>query len=213
MVPQDYRWRILPSAEFWELSCNEAGNIVSTPTAVVRTRLQQAIGGYRKELPHTGDLEMWLRFAVHAPVGILDCDQAFYRVHGNNMHKEMFPSAMTVVQQHREAFETLFREYGDWIPDVERMKHLALRGTAFNALRRATRMFERGDRDSCNKLLDVALQIFPQLRSQREWSRLRLKQALGPQLWRALRPLLDRLRGRTVLARDPFVRSGVFPGL
>jgi len=211
--PGDYRWRILSGAEFWELSCKEAGNLVPTPTAVVRTRLQQAIGGYRKELPHTGDLEMWLRFAVSAPVGILDCDQAFYRVHGNNMHKDMFPSAMTVIQQHREAFETLFREYGDRIPDIERMKHLAMRGTAFNALRGATRMFEQGDMDSCNKLLDVALRIFPQLRSQREWSRLRLKQALGTRLWLALRPLLDRLRGRAVLDRDPFVRSGVFPGV
>src|SRR5437762_480071 len=82
-----------------------AANIVSTPTAVVRTRLQHEIGGYRKDLPHTGDLEMWMRCAAHGSVGVLDVDQAFYRVHGNNMHKQDFTSAVTVFEQHKAAFE------------------------------------------------------------------------------------------------------------
>src|SRR5262249_6804667 len=95
-----YRSRILSGEEYWQLSCVDACNIVSTPTAVVRTALQKQLGGYRPELPHTGDLEMWLRFAAHAPVGVLDADQAFYRVHGRNMHKETYTRRLTVLQQH-----------------------------------------------------------------------------------------------------------------
>ncbi len=60
-------------------------NSVSTPTAVVRTALQRRVGGYRIELPHAGDMEMWLRLAANASVGILDAFQAVYRLHADNM--------------------------------------------------------------------------------------------------------------------------------
>jgi hypothetical protein len=211
--PGGYRWRVLTGGEFWELSCRDACNIVSTPTAVVRTSLQKALGGYRKELPHTGDLEMWLRFAAHAAVGVLDCDQGYYRVHGKNMHKMTYTSSMTVLRQHHEAFETLFQEYGDRIPDCERMMRMALRGTAINALRRAAKFFEQGEAEACDRLRDAALLIFPELRDEREWSRLRLKQVMGHNLCRALVPLLARLRRRRIADPSPFGLSGVFPGV
>jgi glycosyltransferase involved in cell wall biosynthesis len=211
--PDDYRYSILTGTEFWEMSCREGSNLVPTPTAVVRTRLQQAIGGYRADLPHTGDLEMWLRFAAHAPVGILDCEQAFYRVHGSNMHKEMFPNAITVIEQHRKAFQVLFSEFRDVLPNRDRLEQSANRATAIGALSRATKMFERGEIESCNTLCDVALEIFPSLHDQREWSRFRVKKAMGRRLWLTLRSLRNRVRPRPALHRDPFGRSGIFPGI
>ena len=65
--------RILGGLELIELS--GPGNIVSTCTAVVRTELQKRLGGYRRELPHAGDMEMWLRFAAHASVGFVSSFQ------------------------------------------------------------------------------------------------------------------------------------------
>ena len=56
--------------------------MISTPTAVVRTSVQQAIGGYRHDLPHTADVEMWMRFAVDPDIAyIRRVDQAFYRIY------------------------------------------------------------------------------------------------------------------------------------
>ena len=69
--------------EFIELSGSD--NLVPTCSAVVRTELQKRLGGYRNELPHTGDMEMWLRFAAHAPVGFISAYQGVYRQHGANM--------------------------------------------------------------------------------------------------------------------------------
>ena len=48
----------------------------------MRNSVQQAIGGYNPDLPHSGDFEMWLRAAAVADVGRVNgpC-QAFYRVH------------------------------------------------------------------------------------------------------------------------------------
>jgi glycosyltransferase involved in cell wall biosynthesis len=63
------------------------GNCVNTATAVVRTSLQQQLGGYRTQLPHAGDLEMWLRFALRGRVVCIDTPQAVYRQHGRNMSR------------------------------------------------------------------------------------------------------------------------------
>ncbi len=60
-------------------------NFVSTPTAIVRTSLQKSLGGYKPELPHAGDLEMWLRFALAAEVAFIRAPQAYYRRHAANM--------------------------------------------------------------------------------------------------------------------------------
>src|SRR5690348_16733238 len=55
---------VLAGHAFIDSLCSVGGNPVPTPTAVVRTALQKAVGGYRRELPHTADLDMWLRIAA-----------------------------------------------------------------------------------------------------------------------------------------------------
>jgi len=64
--------QVISGERFLERCCAR-GNPVPTPTAVVRTSLQHRLGGYRPELPHSGDMEMWMRFAIHAPVAVLGC--------------------------------------------------------------------------------------------------------------------------------------------
>ena len=83
--PESYPQKVVPGLEWLKVNCVEGGNLVLAPTAVVRTSLQKRLGGYRKELPHAGDMEMWLRFAVHSAVGFIDAEQAYYRLHGQNM--------------------------------------------------------------------------------------------------------------------------------
>ena len=52
--------RRLPSA------CATASNPITTATAMMRTSLLHSIGGFDEALPHTADMEMWLRFAAHS---------------------------------------------------------------------------------------------------------------------------------------------------
>ena len=66
---------VVPGLEFIEFS--GARNVVPTPTAVIRTALQKRLGGYRPELPHAGDMEMWLRLAVHGSVGRFEAPRQF----------------------------------------------------------------------------------------------------------------------------------------
>ena len=60
-------------------------NLYPSATVVVRTSVQKRLGGYLPELPHAGDLEMWVRFALYSKVAQVKTMQAVYRRHGSNM--------------------------------------------------------------------------------------------------------------------------------
>lgn len=208
--PPEYRQKVLTGADFWELCCTNACYVVSTPTAVVRTSLQKKLGGYRPELPHTGDLEMWLRFAAHGSVGVIDADQAFYRIHRRNMSACVFPDRLKVLQQHRTAFEVLFREYGTRLEDGARLRRLAMRSLALAAVRNATRLFEQGDARAACQLEESAKELFPPIQFEREWARLRWKRRLGRRLSGALCALLRAVRKVAPADRSPIEFGGVF---
>src|SRR5262245_18347430 len=91
---------VMSGSQFLQFCC-ATGNPVPTPTAVVRTELQHRLGGYRASLPHTGDMEMWMRFAARASVGIVRAVQAYYRKHSANM------SAHYVSQPLRDYYEVI----------------------------------------------------------------------------------------------------------
>ena len=73
-----------PAAFIWGLVLE---NWVATATAISRTSVQKKLGGYLAALPHSGDMEMWLRFALHSRVAYLDVPQAVYRQHESNMSR------------------------------------------------------------------------------------------------------------------------------
>jgi hypothetical protein len=196
-VPREYGWTILTGPEFLELCCtgdSYGENIVGTPTAVVRTSLQKKLGGYRKDLPHAGDMEMWMRFAVHASVGKVEAVQAYKRCHDNNMQK--FYSCIKDFLQRKAAFDVLFEAYSKRIEDGQRLRRLASRCLAEGAFWMGSAAFDRGEEETCRRLLDLALEIDPTLRHWPAWYRLRLKRALGPAVWGLMRPLVRRLRHR-----------------
>src|SRR5205814_2056220 len=84
-APDTCAWNVMPYEEFLEDSCRLGHTGIQAPAVVVRTALHRLVGGYLKELPHTADTEIWLRLAAHGAVGVLDADQAFRRLHRQNM--------------------------------------------------------------------------------------------------------------------------------
>src|ERR1017187_3370421 len=106
---EDYR--ILSGLEFIELS--GSSNIVPAAAAVARTALQKRLGGYRPELPHSGDMEMWLRFAAHGSVGMFEAPQAVYRRHDGNMSVPYLSrSGLQDLVERKAAFDCFFETCG-----------------------------------------------------------------------------------------------------
>ena len=56
-------------------------NRVRAPGIVVRRSAYEAVGGFRPDLPHAADWEMWTRLAAHGPVVFVDEVLACYRRH------------------------------------------------------------------------------------------------------------------------------------
>lgn len=104
-------WRIWDGDE-WTRGVTQSGyNPIASPEALVRTAAMREIGLYNPELPHTGDLEYWLRIAARWDVGqIHGRVQAYYRVHGENMHLADFGSRVADLRERLAAFKVL----ADW---------------------------------------------------------------------------------------------------
>ena len=108
-VPRVDRW---DGSDWIAQRCKTATSCISSPEVVVRTSLQKQLGGYRVQLPHAGDFEMWLRFAAHADVVYLGrVDQAFYRKHPQSMMRTTFADPLLDLQQRKAAFDALFDAY------------------------------------------------------------------------------------------------------
>jgi len=199
----EYRWWVQSREQFIEASCKAYRNIVPTPTAVVRTRLQREIGGYRKELPHSGDMEMWLRIAAHAPLGFIDTEQAYYRIHTDNMNLRY--ADLKDLKQRKEAFDTLFREYGTRLagsPSLQVLAERRLAEEALEALWESHRLFDRGETRTSRDYLEFALSANPGLKSHFSGKTMHWKHMMGPKVWETLRPTVETLRALRVINRS-----------
>jgi glycosyltransferase involved in cell wall biosynthesis len=179
---------------------NRLTNPVHTSTAVVRTRLQHKVGGYRPELTHSGDQEMWLRLALQGPVGYIDRPQGVWRKHGENMSCYYYADMLRDIAQRRAMLDILFGyPEAEAVADFGRVMKLDL---AMIAARLASEPFGRGDVPAARRMMACARDISPAVQATRLWRLQRLKMMMGTRAWRAIRPLMTGLLG---LSLDGFV--------
>jgi glycosyltransferase involved in cell wall biosynthesis len=113
----DGTWVIRSGRRFVEMMCRMAANPVHGPTAVVRTAVQKRVGYYRPELPHTDDLELWLRFSRHGQIAETDSVQAFARTHALNQSASV-ASILRWNMEFEAAFTSFFNNEGSELPDA-----------------------------------------------------------------------------------------------
>jgi len=192
--PGTAEFQIMSGLEFIELS--GARNLVPTATAVVRTKLQQYLGGYRPELPHSGDMEMWLRFAAHASVGMVLANQAVYRRHGANMSDGYTCNGWLLdLEQRRSALDWFLRDCNDLLSDPARLRCSLMSSLARCAVGLASSAFNASEVEASARLREFALAISPDIKRSAPWIRLALKSAVGPGAWTLM---FGRTGGRTL---------------
>ncbi|TCL74562.1 glycosyltransferase [Rhizobium sp. BK251] len=152
-------WRYISGDAFLEEFCRTGRNPVGGPMAVVRTSTQKSIGHYRPELPHTDDVEMWMRFAARgAAVQIADV-QAVARVHGANQHAALSNIHLWNLES-EAAFETFFAGDGKTVEDAARLMRIARRSLSDRAYWCAVSHLLRGD-PGVRDLLAFAVRLRP----------------------------------------------------
>jgi hypothetical protein len=195
--------RIFKGREFIELS--GADNLVATCSAVVRTELQKRLRGYRYELPHTGDMEMWLRFAAHASVGFIFAYQGVYRQHRANMSTQYYfisegrqiytkNGRLADLQQRKSAFDCFSECCNNVLPRCEQLSRRLYRRLAKSAVGHASAAFNDGQMEESRELSAFALAVCPEIKRSSAWLKLTCKRWIGARTWRAVRPAAAALR-------------------
>lgn len=200
LVSEEYR--IVSSSEFLT-HCFKVGNGVPTPTAVVRTAVQHHLGGYRSDLPHSGDMEMWMRFAAHGPVGVLRALQAFYRKHSGNMSNQYYQRLLGDQQEVLQAAEQILEKWGSQYPESASWREMIQQQISQKAFWSASNNFDTGDVEGCRICLEFAEQIYPKIRGSKIWWKLQTKRLFGPALWQIFRPTWNRLRVKDKTCSEP----------
>jgi glycosyltransferase involved in cell wall biosynthesis len=187
------RWTIWPGREWFEMRCRMTECCIHSPEVVVRTSLLRQLGGYRDELPHAGDLEMWMRLALHADVGyIAGPHQAYYRDHLQAMHRVGYGTVLADLVQVRAAFEVLFRDHGLIVADRQRLEAVVRRMVARRALRAACREYDRArpNPTAVAALEELATMTYSDAHGLGEWRGLQRRKRLGPRLSWVLQPFM-----------------------
>ncbi len=204
---------IWPGLDWLRTVCRLGHSVVTAPEVVVRTSVQKRIGGYLASLPHTADLEMWMRFATVSDVAFVrGADQAYYRSHGTNMTVDRV--ALVDLSQRKAAYDAIFDDHSAQIPDADRMRRQVARKLAKEALWEACRAYHRrsGDPSTVGDLREFASQTYPGFERLPEYWGLRWRERAGHQVSAALRPLMMsamRRRVRHMLWWERWKREGV----
>ncbi|KOU21289.1 glycosyl transferase family 2 [Streptomyces sp. WM6372] len=206
---------VYPGRWWLERRFREGTGCITSPEVVVRTSLQRKVGGYDPQLPHAGDIEMWMRLAAHADVGyVRGADQAFYRVHGNNMSTTDFGGQLDDLRQRLVAFDSVLDKCAGLLPEAGRLSALARTRLARYALRRAYRAYDRGRTGvvPVEELEAFAAECLPQYTGLPEYRALRRRRRIGARAMPYLQPLVLSAvadRGREWLWWQSWKRRGI----
>jgi len=169
--------------EWLEGRCRDGNNVISSPEVVVRGDIQRTVGGYRPELPHAGDLEMWLRIAAVSNIAyVRGVPQAYYRVHATSMLRTNYGNKLVDLQQRKAAFDAFFQRHQHIVEGIDRLNDLANRALAREALWEACRAYDRNqvEETGADELVRFAMVAYPAAASLPEYGGLRRRQYLGP---------------------------------
>lgn len=188
----------LSGKEFIDLCCRHGCmNIVSTPTAVVRTELQKRNEGYRPDLPHSGDMELWLRLAAQGRVGYVGVPQAMYRRHTSNMSLAYNGrNRLQDLRQRQQAVEWLMRSCGQLLDDPEERRGALLAPLAYQAISCASVSLNEGRRDIAREFVEFAKGVFPDVVYSVTWLRFCCKRLIGRRASSALLSAREAVRRR-----------------
>lgn len=156
LPPAESSWTVQPGANLISALCARAVDFVPTPSVILRTAAQQQAGPYRAALPHSGDLEMWLRVATLGDVAKTAAVQSLKRVHGRNMSLTDSNVILRDYEQRQAAYASFFADVGGAMEHGPRLHRLARQKLALRACRTGLAQAVRGHRGTAAALLRFA---------------------------------------------------------
>jgi glycosyltransferase involved in cell wall biosynthesis len=190
-------WSVWPGQWWLERLFREGENPITSPEVVMRTSLLRRVGGFDARLPHAADMELWMRMAANAGVGFIrGVDQAYYRVHQENMRKGY--NALADLRERRSVYEMVLDRDDDRLPSALGLSDIVHRKLGREALWAAARVSDRGriwqtelarrflgagannEEQDVDGLLAFAVDCWPEVSKQRLYRVLQSRKVVGP---------------------------------
>jgi Glycosyl transferase family 2 len=165
-------WTVWKGADWIEKMCRTGRNFIMCPEVMMRTSIQRRIGGYTAELPHSGDMEMWLRAAAVSDVGrVKGVDQACYRTHPLSMQRTIHAGLLFDLKGRFEAFQAAFNKEASQLPDADRLVTEAKRALSRTAIRHVEQSIRCGTRleEPPEAYEKFAMALNPDVTNTGEW--------------------------------------------
>lgn len=177
-------WTIWPGRTWLAGRCRSGRNCIFCPEVVMRRTVQEAIGGYDPALPHSGDLQMWLRAAVVADVGRVNgADQGYYRIHDESMQRTTYSGVLLDLEERRAAFASVLLDARLRVDDGRALHAQACHALAQAALDRAAWAFDAGATadEPVDQYLAFAAEVDPACVGSSRWRAVQHRQRQGPE--------------------------------
>jgi hypothetical protein len=169
-----HHWSVWPGDQWLRRITSTSRNVVLSPEVVMRREAWQQIGAYDPRLPHAADMAVWLQTALRWDIGRVNGPvQAFYRVHGANMHLNLSAGMMlTDLRERRLVFDLLAEQWQPRHPDADRLRERARRALARTGVHLGLGEGVGGDPGvDPQPFLDFAAETWPAVRETRLWRR------------------------------------------
>jgi glycosyltransferase involved in cell wall biosynthesis len=175
-------WTVWSGDDWIRRRCQTGRNCIMNPEVVMRNAVQNEIGGYDPDLPHSGDLEMWLRAAAVSDVGRVNGPaQAYYRVHDQSMQRTIHAGHLRDLQGRLEAFQKTLVGPKARVQRGDELFSIARRALASSALDYARSAYDNGraDLEPVDAYLAFATEVCSDVRDTRAWRSLARYAASG----------------------------------
>lgn len=104
-------WTVWEGRKWLSSMSRRAVNPVYTPGVVMRREAWADVGYYDARVPHAADMLLWYQTALRWDIGrVNNRAQAYYRVHGSNMHMTQFSGMLRDMREQREVLRIVFQE-------------------------------------------------------------------------------------------------------
>lgn len=155
-------WQIVDGNAFIRRRADVANHLsVGSSSVVRRTTAQKAVGHYRKELPFTDDVEMWLRLATTGDVASTTAVQSVRRLHGQQLTAGYRNAPLRMFTAELAAFESFFDNEGASHPEAGALRRQVRRMLAKSALYYGLSLMREGDDKNGSDLVKFSLRSWP----------------------------------------------------
>ncbi|WP_129784280.1 glycosyltransferase family 2 protein [Promicromonospora panici] len=156
----DLTWTVWDGRAWLGERCRTGVSCITSPEVVMRSDLLKDVGPLDPELRFTMDVEMWLRLAAVRDVAYVGgADQALHREHDGSLSVNEGSGALLDLRARADAYDRLFANVGDRLPDAQSLHDRARAALARDALRYAAAAADR--RESPADYLELATEVWP----------------------------------------------------